>query len=58
MDSDDGEIGDFGIYDVLTDAGVMRMEQVKMNEGLKDHVVDVAAVVVEYLEGIQHRLPN
>ena len=58
MDSDDSEIGDFGIYDVLTDAGVMRMEQVKMNEGLKDHVVDMAAVVVEYLEGIQHRLPN
>ena len=55
MDSDNSEIGDFGIYDVLTNTGVMRM---KMNEGLKDHVVDVAAVVVEYSEGIQHCLPN
>ena len=53
MVSDDG----FEIPDILTDAGVMQMDKVMMNEGSKGHAVDVAVVVVEQ-KGIQHHLPN
>ena len=48
MDNDDDEIGDgLGISDILSDAGVMKMDKVLMNEELKDHVVDVAVVKSE-----------
>ena len=59
MDTGD-EIDDgFEIPDILTDAGVTQMEMSMMNEGLKDHVVDVAAMVKsEYMERIQHLLPS
>jgi uncharacterized membrane protein YccC len=34
------------------------MEMVKMNKGLKGHVVDMAVVVSVYISWIQHLLPN
>ena len=49
MDTDDDEIDDgFEIPDILTNTRVKQMEMVMMNEGLKDHVVDVAVVGSEY----------
>jgi hypothetical protein len=51
VDTDDDEIDEiddgFEISDILTGAGVMQMELVMMNGGLKYHVVDMAVVVVE-----------
>ena len=48
----DAEIGRGSkIHDILTDAGVMKMEIVMMNKGLKDCVVDMMEVVVEQLGG-------
>ena len=52
MVSDDG----FEIPDILTNAGVMQMDKVMMNEGSKGHAVDVVVVVEQ--KGIQHHLPN
>jgi len=55
----DDEIGRGSkIHDILTDAGVMKMEIVMMNKGLKDCVVDVMEVVVEQLGVILDLLPN
>jgi hypothetical protein len=57
VDTDNEVDGSFETPDILTDTGVMQMEMVMMNEGLKGHMVD-EAVVVLYIEWIQHLLPN
>ena len=55
MDTDDDEVDDgFEIPNILIDVGVMQMEMVMMNEGLKGRVVDVAVVELEYMKRIQH----
>ena len=55
---DDEISGGSKIHDILTDAGVMKMEIVMMNKGLKDCVVDMMEVVVEQLGVILDLLPN
>jgi hypothetical protein len=58
LDTDDEVDDGFKTPDISTDARGMQTEMVKMNKGLKGHVVDMAVVVSVYIAWIQHLLPN